>query len=198
MRSLLFFFKICCFLLSLAAWVACNPDYKKRVKPQEVRNKTTQSSVLFFKNMRSLDYQVVEMPQTKRNIYRHKERVQDSSQVQIGLALVEKWDTDQAYVLLEPNEKLNDFLAQEKTDTLKLYWQNPHTKAQGCLQFVWGHVDTHFIFASQIYNALIEDCTFYLKSKTQSEPIPFLKQSRERETFRIVMQDYYRLVNIFK
>ncbi|WP_154657089.1 hypothetical protein [Hugenholtzia roseola] len=185
-------------LLLLVFVFACNPDYKKQVKPQEVRNRTTQNSVLFFKNMRSLDYQVIEMPQTKRNLYRYKESPQDSTQIQIGLALVEKWDTDQAYVLLEPNEKLNDFLAQEKTDTLKVYWQNPHTKAQGSLQFVWGHVDTHFIFASQLYNALIEDCVFHLKSKTQSEPIPFLKQSRERENFRIVMQDYYRLVNIFK
>lgn len=173
---------------------SCNPDKEKRVSPTEPKNSTTDNSVLFFKNMRSLDYDKRDEPKLKREIYVHEDANQDSIAPVLNLTIVYLWDKDKAYIITDPNKYIKDYFDETKNDTLKIRWKNPKTKAQGTLYYIAGHVDTQYEFATRMYNSLLDKHEFYMLPNQ----LPILNTEKERETFRITMMDYYRLVGVFK
>jgi hypothetical protein len=183
---LLLFFSI--FLFS------CNPDKEKRVSPTTPENSTTDNSVLFFKNMRSLDYDKKEEYKLKREIYVHEDANQDTLKPVLNMTIVYLWDKDKAYVITDPNKYIENYFDESKNDTLKIRWKNPKTKAQGTLFYIAGHVDTQYEFATRLYNSLLDEHDFYMLPNE----IPILSTHKEREIFRITMMDYYRLVGVFK
>lgn len=173
---------------------SCNPDKEKRVSPTESKNTTTQNSVLFFKNMRSLDYDKKDEPKLKREIYIHEDANKDSIAPVLNLTIVYLWDKDKAYIISTPNQYIENYFEENKNDTLKIRWKNPQTKAQGTLFYIAGHVDTQYEFATRIYNSILDNYEFYMLPNE----IPILATHKERETFRMTMMDYYRLVGVFK
>ncbi|WP_375559495.1 hypothetical protein ACE193_17395 [Bernardetia sp. OM2101] len=191
MKSFVYSFLILFFSIIL---FSCNPDKKKRVSPTEPRNSTTQSSVLFFKNMRSLDYDKIDEPKLKREIYVHEDANKDTLAPVLNLTIVYLWDKDKAYIITDPNKYIEDYFDTSENDTLKIRWKNPKTKAQGTLFYIAGHVDTQYEFATRMYNSLLDKHEFYMLPNE----IPILNTEKERETFRITMMDYYRLVGVFR
>jgi hypothetical protein len=191
MKSLFYTFLVLFLSISL---FSCNPDKEKRVSPITPENSTTQNSVLFFKNTRSLDYEKKDEPKLKREIYIHEDANQDSIAPVLNLTIVYLWDKDKAYIITDPNKYIEDYFDESKNDTLKIRWKNPKTKAQGTLFYIAGHVDTQYEFATRLYNSLLDEHDFYMLPNE----IPILATHKERETFRITMMDYYRLVGVFK
>ncbi|WP_338768457.1 hypothetical protein WAF17_07850 [Bernardetia sp. ABR2-2B] len=174
--------------------LGCNPDKDKRVSASETKNSTTQNSVLFFKNTRSLDYNKKDEPKLKREIYTHEDASEDTLKPVLNMTIVYLWDKDKAYIITDPNKYIEDYFDESKNDTLKIRWKNPKTEAQGTLFYIAGHVDTQYEFATQLYNSLLDKYEFYMLPNE----IPILDTKKERETFRITMMDYYRLVGVFK
>ena len=173
---------------------SCNPDKEKRVSPTVAKNSTTYNSVLFFKNMRSLDYDKKDEPKLKREIYVHEDANQDSLVPVLNLTIVYLWDKDKAYIITDPNKYIENYFDESENDTLKIRWKNPKTNAQGTIFYMAGHVDTQYEFATRIYNSLLDKHELYMLP----DEIPILQSNKERETFRITMMDYYRLVGVFK
>ena len=182
------------FVSLIFIFFSCNPDKKKRVSPTDVENSTTDNSVLFFKNVRSLDYDKKDEPKLKREIYIHEDASKDTLKPVLNLTIVYLWNKDKAYIITDPNQYIEDFFNETKNDTLKIRWKNPKTKAQGTLFYIAGHVDTQYEFATRIYNSILDEYEFYMLPNET----PILNTHQERETFRITMMDYYRLVGVFR
>ena len=136
---------------------SCNPDKEKRVSATTPENSTTYNSVLFFKNMRSLDYDKKDEPKLKREIYVHEDANQDSISPILNMTIVYLWDKDKAYIITDPNKYIEDYFDESKNDTLKIRWKNPETKAQGTLFYMAGHVDTQYEFATRLYNGILDN-----------------------------------------
>lgn len=175
----------------LALW-ACNPDKNTLVDPNVVHYQTTQQSMLFFKNMRGMYYDLDDNEATRLQLFRFGDRPQEQTHPVLNVVLVNNWRHDQAYVLLEPNPALQTHLQ----DSLQVVWQDTLSQQAGRYVFENGNKDTHYRFATQIYNSVLQK--HRLGVLTQSgDTIPLLRTEEEREAFRITMMDYYRIVNVF-
>jgi len=139
---------------------------------KEVTFETDEASKLFFKNVRKSYYDLEELPEAQLEVYRFKKRSTSEEKPLLNIALVNNWRYDEAYILLEPNSAaglLND---------LHLRWTNGETKEKGELRFEGGNKKAHLLFAADIYDRLLSDCTFELRQGEDWLPI-FFKRKRK-------------------
>ena len=177
--------------LILALLNACyNPDKNKKVDPNTPTFSTSDQSEMFFKNVRQLFYDKIDMPAAKLEQYRIKERPDDSTSALIGLVLVNNWMADEAYILVEPNAALSDM------DSLQIFWRDTLTQATGKYDFVFGRKENHYILANQLYHSIQEG--HELEINKGGERLPFMPLQAHREPFRKTMVDFLRLVNVLK
>ena len=175
---------------SLILLLACNPDKDRKVDDMQAKFTTSDASELFFRNMRQSNYDKETMDEAKLDIYRMDDRSLAEDKPVLNLAIVINWRYDEAYILTEPNDYL------QQLDTLKIYWQDTVQHQQGFYQYLPGDKDTHFQFASQLYNSLQGQHQLYVMPPS-GEKVPMLSRRNERETFRRTMMDYYRLVDLY-
>lgn len=183
MRISLLIYLACILLL------ACNPNKSQKVAPDQVRFTTSDASELFFKNVRQLHYDKNTMDAAKLDIYRNKDR--DTSRVDpvLNLAIAVNWRYDEAYLLLEPNDPLQDL------DTIKILWKDTVRQQQGYYTFGGGSKEDQFNFAAQLYQGLQNEQRFFLISP-EGEPVLFMSDRKSREAFRKTAFDYFRLVDL--
>ena len=167
---------------------SCDPDRKKKVDSENLTFDTTDSSELFFKNIRRPYYDLEEKKEAGLEIFRLQERLIDNKQAIINLSIIFNWRNDTAFIYIEPNNLFID--ASEFT----IYWKSKQDE-EGIYQFTEGNRDTHFTFAAQLYNSILaEHQLFYKKNNVI---FPLLDNELERDVFRVTMFDYLRLVNYF-
>ena len=175
----------------LLPWLlSCNPDKKRKVDDTQAKFTTSDASELFFRNMRQGDYEKETMNEAKLDIYRMEDRSQAEDKPVINLAIVINWRYDEAYILTEPNDYL------QQLDTLKIYWQDTVQQQQGYYQYIPGNKEKHYQFASQLYNSLQDQQQLYV-TPSSGEKVLLLNSPNEREVFRRTMMDYYRLVDLY-
>lgn len=176
--------KLSSLLLILILTLSCNPDKQTKVDQNEITFATDDASVLFFKNVRQLYYEMEEMEAAKLNVFRHKKRDQSQDEPIINLAIVENWRFDEAYLLLEANaiiSRLNEF---------RIKWEGE--MGMGEILYRQGNKSDQVAFADQVYERIQQGCTFSIQvNGTWSS---FLDSEKSREAFRVTMFDYYRLV----
>ena len=176
--------KLTSLLLILIFILSCNPDKQTKVDPNEITFATDDASVLFFKNVRQLYYEMEEMEAAKLKIFRHKKRDQSQDEPIINLAIDENWRFDEAYLLLEPNaviSSLNEFTIKWEGET-----------GTGEILYRQGNKSDQVAFADQIYGCIQQGCTFSIQVNDIWDT--FLGSEKSREAFRVTMFDYYRLV----
>lgn len=175
------------FIVILMLLVGCNPDKNRVVDRNNPVFKTTDATKLFFKNVRTLYYDIEERNDGKIQILRLKSRVEDSSRAIINVDIVNNWFQDRAYpmvVLSSYFDSLEDFeLVISASDgfeeTLGFNRQSS--------------MDSHFYFASAIYEGILKGRDFRLANSG----LKLFTESEEREAFRTTMVDFYRLVAIY-
>ena len=176
------------FLVSIlipSVLIACNPDKNKRADPEKLRFTTTDDAELFFKNLRQKYYDQEDVPAAKLQVFRHSDRTTETEKPHIQLALVVNWRYDEAYLLIEPNEKI------DSDHPIEINWEDPELNESGTYIFNNGNKEDHLRFAGQLYDSILDGHTLHYVSP--SGPVPFLSLPDERETFRISMFDFYRL-----
>ena len=184
----------CCFdnmkqfifsILVLSALISCNPDKNKRPDPTKLRFTTTDDDELFFRNLRQVYYDKEDMTAAKLQVFRYSDRLIRPEKPQVQLAMVVNWRFDEAYLLIEPNDKIN-------TDKpIEINWKNNETGKSGKYIFNYGSKEDHLKFAGQLYGSVLDGHT--LEYVTDSAAVPLLDLPEEREAFRISMFDYYAL-----
>lgn len=165
--------------------VACNPDKQTQVDQSEITFKTTDSSKLYFKNIRQSYYDLEEMEAAKLEVFRFKKRAQGDERPVINLSIVNNWRYDEAYLLLEPNGYIQQ-------DTLKLRWKSADGLKTDSIFYSRGNKTDIVKFADQVYQQIQSKSEFEIELEGNWKR--FLNESLDREAFRITMFDYYKLV----
>lgn len=168
--------------------LSCNPSKNKEVNQAGLSFQTDDSSKLYFKNVRQNYYDVEIMDEAKLEVYRLKKRSFEEEEPIINLSIVNNWRYDEAYILLEPNQKVGSL------NQLILSFSNNEGEA-GQIIFEGGNKQQHLAFASKVYEQLLKEAKFQLI--LSADQLDILNDTKSREAFRITMFDYYRLVRSF-
>jgi hypothetical protein len=175
------------YFIIIIFFFSCNEDSQKKIDVENSKFSTSDASEIFFKNVRQRDYDRMEMPEAKLNIYRIQERNIDSDYPNLFLAIVINWRHDEAYILLEPNDLVPE-------NEIKVKWVDQKIKNEGEYVFNYGDKASHFVFAGQLYSSINSQHDLFLI--LDNEEVSILKSDQDRQSFRKTMKDYYRLIDL--
>lgn len=177
------------FILATCLITACSIDRDKQVAREKITFTTTDDSEIFFKNMRASYYEKEERKETYWEIYRSEDLYADTSDYAIKAAIVINILEDQAYLLIEPGQRLSEL------NEIIIYAYDSETSKEQQIILGIPNKEAMLEFGTQLYEALRDKKTLTLKVNDQS--IPVLDDPEKREAFRRTLADYYRLTNIF-
>lgn len=157
---------------------ACKLDRKKEVDRNRFSFKAYTDSRTFFQNVRMIYYDREHIANGEVIAFRFKARSKDTTQFHLNPTIVLNQQTDDALLFLEATQTFDslNLIIDEKYFLLK------DRSRQNVLEF-----------ATIIYEAIMTEKTIYLNNKQQL----LFSDEEERENFRKVMSDYYRLTRIF-
>lgn len=170
-------------LLSLA--LAFGPA-NKRLNLHEVRFKTTSSSILYFKNIRSFYYQIIEK-RKPLTLYRNKDYQENDSSSELPFTIITNPLADEAYIYVETERfkqlaPLSVFIIGHDSDTLS-YKDIGGFNNEG-----------HFKLAVAVYEGLSNQSQILLSTKGNTAKV-ILNTDEDRKTAITVLEDYFKLVN---
>jgi hypothetical protein len=167
---------------------SCKIDRNKRVDRDKITFRITDDSFLFFKNVRQVYYDFHDLPQARWYAFRFSDRPRRTDGPVLNPVIVVDWMRDESYVLIEPNDFLlheEIFLVQERSPSGKtVEYRLTQRGRENMLEF-----------ATKIYEGIMDEHEITIRSGDKFHPL-FINDE-ERESFRVVMSDYYRLTNIF-
>jgi len=177
------------FLLSFLL-VSCHANQGEKTSAKETSFKTTDSSLLFFKNLRQSYYDKEDNSVAKADIYRKQDRNKDQAKPIINLAIVHHWRNETAYIMVEPSKLLADEIR------LEVRWQSADNQSKGTYFFDFGDMQMQYMFANALYKSLQDKQVLTIKSGNKW--LELMPNKAEQDIFRITMEDYLRLVSAVK
>ncbi|MGB3182552.1 MAG: hypothetical protein WBB45_14260 [Cyclobacteriaceae bacterium] len=169
---------------------ACSSDQEKRVSRENIRFTTSDASELFFKNVRQTSYDKQGLPGSDIQIFRLSDRNMNPDHPVVNLAIALNWMYDQAYLVVETNEYLDD------EENVIVNWKDPDTDSTGTYVFEGGSKEDNFRWAVDIYTSIQDDHDLYIMVNDKEEPL--MDDKAEREAYRRTMLDYLRLVDLIR
>jgi hypothetical protein len=168
-----------CFLL-----ISCHWDVKT-VDPSKPKFRTNDSSVLFFKNLRQVQYYKEVLSEAKIDVYRHKKVSDLKSTSTFQLAIVHNWMIDEVVIFIEPT-------GAYLTDTLPIV-----IGSQPPMLFQKGNKYEQYEWVANIYNAIILEKEISVLDPIDGEK-PLFPSGIEKEAFRVSSKDFFKLVQVFR
>lgn len=165
---------------------SCGIEKNKALSPNEPVFKTSDASRLFFKNTRQIYYDREEIGRDHLEVYRKKDRNADSSIYSLNLLIGNNWMYDEAYIRFETASQV--MLPAGVT----IKWQEG--EANGLYRLESNSKESHFALATQLYQAVLKKQSLFVVQDHQETPV--LHTQAQRETFRVTMIDFYRLVGL--
>lgn len=159
------------FLAILVCVAACDPEKNKLLDPNQISNKTSASSELYFRNVRSLYYATEELPDGKR-VYTLKGA---EGQTRFSISVLHDWRESRAYVIL--NTDFQDSLVVSSANT--------------GLPISGNSAPENAMIATHVYNEILQGREVVLKSGEK-----LFQNETQREVFRKSYYDYLRLVGV--
>jgi len=163
-------------LLLLILYAVFGPSTKK-ISLEEVSFKTTQSSELYFKNIRSYFYNKEEHKESGFHLYSLKSLEENGSP--LSFVILQNWMMSEAYIMLETGS----------TDELTTPFTIEIEEEQ---QLVLNAEDSYaqYVFAAQVFTALENDMDLRLKQK---DVVIYISE-RDKKALHKSLGDYFRLV----
>lgn len=154
----------------------------KKINLQAIDFTTTQSSELYFKNMRSYFYDKTDHDAANFKIYRIGSREKDSTKNKLSFMLLSNWLQSECYVMAESG------LVDLKEEGLKLSYEHPDSSGTLLLS----NLDSygHYVFAAKLHEQLDKNAALYLKHSTNW--IEFSES--EKKSLKKTLSDYFKLV----
>lgn len=170
--------------ISMLVIVICFAIFQpaKRINLQDLDFTTTQSSELYFKNMRSYFYDKTVHEAANFKIYRIGSREKDSTKNKLSFMLLSNWLQSECYVMAESG--LVDF----KKKALKLSYEHPDSS--GTLLLSDGASYSHYVFAAKLYEQLNKNASLHLKHSKNW--IEFTEG--EKKSLKKTLNDYFKLI----
>lgn len=177
-------------IIILGLFSACRHSSGSSSQEKKVDFSTSDASELFFNNVRQIYYDLEEQENTKLKVYRIKTRSKDESHPAINLALVNNWRYDEAYLLIEPVGVL------KQKNEIEIQWHSSNSEKSGSYAFKLrgSNKQEHVKFAGHIYESLRQNHQLHYLHRGES--LPILHTPREKESFRVSIEDYYRLIGV--
>ncbi|MBB3700204.1 hypothetical protein KMW28_14470 [Flammeovirga yaeyamensis] len=178
-------------LLILFTLLSCGQHKEIYIDPNKPKFETLDQGRMFFKNVRAPYYDLIKVPQATDDmiVYQIGKAVQDTTKAIIQLHIVFHETTQNAYIMLSPNQTFDGYMHY------KVKWTDD-TGLWNEIRYQQGSMNEQFKFATEIYNTLKKDNIKY-EISFGDKTLPFLTTEEEREAFRITLVDYYRLVALF-
>lgn len=146
---------------------------------KEVDFSTTQSSTLFFKNIRSYFYELEEREDANFKIYRIKSRTKDDRLHKLNFALVHNWRQSECYIIAEVNNKYSEHSLQ--------YFENGTLKT---ISFQGEDAYANYLFAAELYLAIEKGKNFYFRKNGVKDE--FTKE--ELKSLEKTLFDYFKWI----
>ncbi|WP_186757242.1 hypothetical protein [Echinicola salinicaeni] len=161
-------------------------EYRADNTGNESQSHITDSSRLYFKNMRQYYYDVEKKDEAKLDIFRFGKRIKDENLPFINLSIIISRIKDKAFIYLEPSKLLN------KESEIQIRWENLENNEQGSLSFIPGDRHSHFDFVANLTPLIDENTVFEVKINDDWHKI--LNSEKERHAFKVTAEDYFRLI----
>lgn len=149
----------------------------RRISLTEINFKTTQSSELYFKNLRSYFYSKEEHPESGFLIYRLESTSSDSNK--LGFDLIHNWRMQEAYILATSavlNLEMDQLVLLSNTkDTILLEARD---------------AESEYSFAAKCYAQLTMEKELSILNGESKVPLT----EREKKSLQKTLVDYFRLV----
>lgn len=180
-------YKIILVLLTIIGIQSCSNTSKKENNTTSTPYKTTAPSRLYFKNMRSINYNSEAIGDNQMDVFSFRKLDNVQNRPIIFPQIIDHWVADRAYLKLVTNE-IADSVIQEmlllkdenQSDTIDLQANRPNEQTQ---------------IAIKIHEALKKEKQIFAITK-DGKQVLLLEDKMDRYYFSIIMKDYYRLTDI--
>lgn len=166
----------------------CKIDRKHRVDRDKFTFRVSDDSFLFFRNVRQIYYDFQDLPQANWYAFRHTDRPADSQRPLLTPVIVVDWIKNESYILAEPNEMLSGesiLVIRERNKKGRTFEYSLHERGR----------ENMLEFTTKIYEGIMDENEIFVVSNEREHPL--FQSDEERDIFRVVMADYYRLTRIF-
>lgn len=171
---------------------ACSNHKEQVIDKDDYKNSTTQSTTLFFRNVRQSYYDLEEHEPSKSEMFRIAERDVSEEKPNLNAMIRHAPIQDKAFIMVEPNSQLADL------DTITVFWSDSTENSGGKYKLPKrANMEQHFRFATELYHSIQSGQTLEIQTKENGKQ-PFWSKPEASEPFRKTMVDYYRLVSVIK
>lgn len=144
----------------------------KQINLQEIAFTSTNSSELYFKNIRSYFYDKEEREDARFMLYRIGSRTED-----LSFVLVNNWLMDESYIIVE-----------SKHDNFSVEWR--YKNETGIVKLDGENNRAHYIFAAELFEQLDRKADLWLLNDATKSPFT----EEEKASLRTTLKDYFKLV----
>jgi hypothetical protein len=180
--------RIYIFIVMVIMMPACKIDRKNTVDRDKFTFMVSDDSFLFFQNVRQIYYDFQDLPQAKWYAYRFSDRSPRQDSPALTPVIVVNWLNDEGYLLVEANEYLQEertIVIQEKNNSGRMVEYALTDRGR----------ENMLEFATKIYEGIMDDREIYVRANGKFYPL--FEDDEDRDNFRVVLADYYRLTRIF-
>lgn len=164
---------------------ACQNGKTGNTSGKTVAFRTTAPSHLYFKNIRSIHYEMTTRPGTRIDLYKFKRFSDTRSRPILFPIIVDNWMQDEAYLLIRPNDYRSGF-----PDTLQVNWRHEQDSGRYVLRSAdW---TDQYRFAQQLGRSLEEEHHLEVLNR-EEQFVPLFENRQDRNYFLTTLRDYYRL-----
>lgn len=159
-------------------------DNERKVNPEKVRFKTTESAELRFKNLRSYYYTVESFESSYQDVYRFRNvHIYKEGEIGIHFIIINHWIEDEAFIIPEFVGEIKQY------DSLQIKW------SKGNFTYEKGDLESSWKLSAYVYMSIIENDVLMYFNQNQNEWRPFLAHPNEQTQCKIVLKDYFTLVS---
>lgn len=172
----LFVFFLAAVALFVILFAFLGPQGKK-INLKEIEFSTTNSSELYFKNIRSYFYDKEENTDANFMLYRINSREKDSSKLKLNFLLVNNWLMNECYLI-----------AESKSENLHVEWKLK--EQEGRIRLQGENNRAHFIFGAELFEQLDRGAELWWVDSGTKE----LLSEEEKSSLKTSLKDYFKLV----
>ena len=168
---------------------ACKLDRKSAIARDKFTYKYTDDSFLFFRNLRQIYYDFQDLPDAEWYALRWSDRYKGNKYPALNPVIVVDRSRKETYVLVEPNEPL------QSEDILTIRETNSRTGKKYSYSLAERGRENMLEFATKIYEGIMAENKLEVHLRGSYQPL--FGSDSDKDSFRVVMADYYRLIHVF-
>lgn len=175
------------FLGSLLLIIACQSPEPQTEFVGEEQFRTTDPSLLYFKNVRSAYYYKEVEPHSKMDIYTFRKLSKTDDRPILYPKIINHWLKDEAYIFIEKG------FYPYFDDTLRIQWVSDTLTGEHLLTRKTRQ--RQYEFAGELYRSLKEGHQMKMLN-AKKQWVPIFKDYDDKSAFIMVMNDYYKLTEV--